>query len=326
MRTYKALGGPEDVQAALVQLEIHGVTVDRIVVTQPFEQLSKKTQEAFREVERSSTIRVEWLIESLGLRREGTLNPKAAQPAASALSATETPIPEEETGTLPHERYHRWKRVIDLGLALCATVALAPLLALTAFLVAVDAGLPLVFWQLRPGRYGRPFKLYKFRTMRAPYDAAGNRIPDELRSSNIGRFLRRTRLDELTQLYNILVGEMSWVGPRPLLQIDQPKTDASRLLVRPGLTGWAQINGGRDVPPEAKASLDLWYISHAAFWLDAKILFRTLAIVGGWSDGNKEERRSTESEEATTNASEERDAEFSTSLDLVSANHNQATP
>ena len=326
MRTYKVLGAPKDVQAALVQLEIHGVTVDRIVVTQPFKQLSKETQEAFRELERSSTIKVEWLVESLGLRREGMSNPEVAQPAASAPSATETLILADETRNLSRERYHRWKRVIDLGLVLCAIVALAPLLALTALLVAVDVGFPLVFWQLRPGRYRRPFKLYKFRTMRAPHDAAGNRIPEELRSSTIGWFLRRSRLDELPQLYNILVGEMSFVGPRPLLQIDQPKIDTPRLSVRPGLTGWAQINGGRDISPEKKASLDLWYISHAAFWLDVKILLRTLAMICRPGDANKEQRRRTEREEATTSAAEERDAEFSTGLGLVSADHSRPTP
>ncbi len=96
----------------------------------------------------------------------------------------------------------------------------------------------------------------------------GNRIPDELRSSRIGRFLRRSRLDELPQLYNILVGEMSFVGPRPLLPVDQPLGRHSRLLVRPGLTGWAQINGGREIPAEDKAVLDIWYIMNASIWLD----------------------------------------------------------
>jgi lipopolysaccharide/colanic/teichoic acid biosynthesis glycosyltransferase len=112
--------------------------------------------------------------------------------------------------------------------------------------------------------------------MRAAHDSAGNRIPDELRCSKVGHFLRRTRLDELPQLYNILVGEMSFVGPRPLLPIDQPENKNLRLLVRPGLTGWAQVNGGRDLAPEEKAVLDVWYIAHASLWLDIRIVLRTV--------------------------------------------------
>jgi lipopolysaccharide/colanic/teichoic acid biosynthesis glycosyltransferase len=148
-----------------------------------------------------------------------------------------------------------------------------------AVLVAFDIGFPLVFWQQRPGRHGRPFRLFKFRTMRAAHDAGGNRVPDQLRSSNIGDFLRRSRLDELPQLYNILLGEMSFVGPRPLLPVDQPQWQKSRLLVRPGLTGWAQVNGGRDVSPEDKAALDIWYIMNASLWLDIVILLRTLVMM-----------------------------------------------
>jgi lipopolysaccharide/colanic/teichoic acid biosynthesis glycosyltransferase len=123
--------------------------------------------------------------------------------------------------------------------------------------------------------------------MRGGHDAEGNRIPDELRSSSIGRLLRRSYLDELPQLYNILVGEMSFVGPRPLLPIDQPGGQTARLLVRPGLTGWAQVNGGRDISSEGKAALDEWYIMNASLWLDIKILLRTLGIVvsGGQLDG-----------------------------------------
>jgi lipopolysaccharide/colanic/teichoic acid biosynthesis glycosyltransferase len=171
------------------------------------------------------------------------------------------------------------KRAIDVTAVMCLLFALAPSAGFVILLVAIDVGFPLVFWQQRPGRYGRPFKLFKFRTMRAPHDAEGNRIPDERRSSPIGNFLRRARLDEVPQLYNILVGEMSLVGPRPLLPVDQSQWENSRLLVRPGLTGWAQVNGGRNISPEDKAALDIWYIAHASAWLDTVILLRTLALV-----------------------------------------------
>jgi lipopolysaccharide/colanic/teichoic acid biosynthesis glycosyltransferase len=154
-------------------------------------------------------------------------------------------------------------------------VALSPLIALVAALVAVDVGLPITFWQQRPGEGGHPFRLYKFRTMRAAHDERGQRIPDNQRLSVIGIFLRRTRLDELPQLFNILVGEMSVVGPRPLLPADQPETDLARLSVRPGLTGWAQVHGGREVSSLDKAALDVWYIRHASLSLDARILLQT---------------------------------------------------
>ena len=139
---------------------------------------------------------------------------------------------------------------------------MAPLFAAITLFIAIDLGLPVVFWQSRPGRYGRPFKLYKFRTMRAPHDEQGNRIPDERRVSKLGALLRLTRLDELPQLYNILVGEMSFVGPRPLLISHHEPGTHDRLLVRPGLTGWAQVNGGRKLSTEDKATLDLWYVAH----------------------------------------------------------------
>jgi hypothetical protein len=129
------------------------------------------------------------------------------------------------------------------------------------------------------GARGRPFKLYKFRTMAAAHDSAGNCVPDEERLSAIGRILRRTRLDEVPQLYNILVGEMSFVGPRPLLPVDQPAAFAARLLVRPGLTGWAQVKGGRVISAADKAALDVWYARNASLALDLRILAETVPMV-----------------------------------------------
>jgi len=285
LRMHKILSEPENVQRVLAQLEIHGVRVNRIVVTQPFEQLSGAAREALQTVERSSAIKVDWLVESLGLRGAGassntpTLDtlPQVAGTAPS-LAGENSETTETNERVLP-ARYHRLKRMIDAAVALTMLIVLAPFIVLQAVLVAIDVGTPLLFWQWRPGRGGRPVKLYKFRTMRGAHDAAGDRIPDDLRSSVIGRFLRRSHLDELPQLYNILVGEMSFVGPRPLLPVDQPEDRTVRLLVRPGLTGWAQVNGGRYVSAEQKASLDIWYIANASLWLDLRILIRTLGIV-----------------------------------------------
>ena len=115
--------------------------------------------------------------------------------------------------------------------------------------------------------------------MGASHAADGRRLPDTHRVSKIGKFMRRTRLDELPQLINIIRGDMSFVGPRPLLPQDQPKASAARLLVRPGLTGWAQVVGGRDIPPEDKAALDVWYVRHASLLLDLGIAARTIPII-----------------------------------------------
>jgi lipopolysaccharide/colanic/teichoic acid biosynthesis glycosyltransferase len=155
----------------------------------------------------------------------------------------------------------------------------APLILVVGLLAVLDVGLPIVFWQQRPGVGGRPFRLYKVRTMVAAHDANGRRRGDDQRSSAIGKFLRRTRLDELPQLYNILIGDMSFVGPRPLLPSDQPIGSSVRTLIRPGLTGWAQINGGRHVTPADKAALDIWYIQNATALLDIKIFTLTALVL-----------------------------------------------
>jgi lipopolysaccharide/colanic/teichoic acid biosynthesis glycosyltransferase len=229
--------------------------------------------------ERNSDVKVDWLQERLGFTDEAfkqkgdelDSDPGGA-PIARNVPKTRQPVKIE---SLNLGRYGYVKRLVDVGLATVLTLVLAPLIGAIALLVATDVGLPIVFWQKRPGRSGRPFRLYKFRTMRAPHDREGRRVPDEHRSSGIGMMLRRTRLDELPQLYNILVGEMSFVGPRPLLPCDQPDDVFSRLSVRPGLTGLAQVHGERDMSPNDKNALDMLYVKNASPWLDIKILLRT---------------------------------------------------
>ena len=276
IRMHKVLGKPENVRTVLSELELHGVVVERIIVMQPFEWLSKDAREALLAVERSSTIEVDWLVESLGLRGDASRARGLLKPTFDKGETQPTPTNHEFAS---RGRYHHAKRTIDGAAAILVTIALAPVLALVAGLVAVDVGLPLVFWQQRPGRQGRRFKLFKFRTMRPAHDAHGARIPEELRSSKFGKFLRRSRLDELPQLYNILLGEMSFIGPRPLLPVDQSQWESWRLVVRPGLTGWAQVNGGREVSPDDKAALDIWYIVNASLWLDIAILLRTVVML-----------------------------------------------
>ncbi len=175
--------------------------------------------------------------------------------------------------------YWAIKRTADSIAALFLILLLWPLMLLTIILLAVSLGTPVHFWQQRPGLAGRSFRLYKFRTMKAAHDLSGVKLSDEERVSQIGNVLRRLRLDELPQLFSILWGDMSFIGPRPLLPRDQSEAFRARLLVRPGLTGWAQVIGGRDISPEDKAALDVWYVRNASIALDIQILLRTVPVV-----------------------------------------------
>jgi lipopolysaccharide/colanic/teichoic acid biosynthesis glycosyltransferase len=145
--------------------------------------------------------------------------------------------------------------------------------------VLLDVGMPLLFWQERIGQGGRRFLLYKFRTLRAPFDHNGNPVPEQRRLSVVGRLLRQSRLDELPQVLNMLVGDMSLIGPRPLLPADQPNNPTTRLMVRPGITGWAQVNGGKFLTPAQKDEYDEYYIRHASPWFDLRIIWLTLKVI-----------------------------------------------
>ena len=270
LRSYKVLGAPEDLLKVAQELEVHGTWLDRIAVAEHPGKLSPSARQALLEFEKSADVRVDLLPEILGFG-----------PLSEQLGASEKQTPKSEgPNLLPPGRRRRYpKRLTDVLAALLLLIVTAPLFAAVAVLTALDVGLPVVFWQHRPGRHGRHFRLYKFRTMRAPHDEDGNRVPDELRTSNLGALVRLSRLDELPQLYNILVGEMSFVGPRPLILTDHEPGTQDRLLVRPGLTGWAQVNGGRKLSPEDKAALDIWYVAHLSLALDLKIAMRTVLLL-----------------------------------------------
>jgi len=171
------------------------------------------------------------------------------------------------------------KRVIDVAAASLAASILAPLFALLALAVAVWHGRPVLFRQQRPGLHGRPFTLLKFRTMTEARDPEGRLLPDAERLTRLGRFLRATSLDELPELFNVLRGEMSLVGPRPLLMqyLDRYSPEQMRRHdVLPGITGWAQVNGRNAITWEQKFALDLWYVDNWSLWLDLKILALTI--------------------------------------------------
>jgi lipopolysaccharide/colanic/teichoic acid biosynthesis glycosyltransferase len=265
------LGVPEDLRKVAQELEVHGTWLDRVVVAEDAKRLSPTARQALLDFEGSSEIKIDWLPELLGFE------PPRGQVTASV--ASEAPAAERQTLLTPGRRHRYPKRLFDVFAAGMLLIITAPLFATIAPLIAIDVGLPLVFWQHRPGRFGQHFKLYKFRTMRAPHDEYGNRVADQDRVSKFGTLIRLSRFDELPQLYNILVGEMSFVGPRPLIVTDHEPGNQDRLLVRPGLTGWAQVNGGRKLSPEDKAALDIWYVAHLSFALDLKIVLRTILLL-----------------------------------------------
>ena len=178
--------------------------------------------------------------------------------------------------------YDRFKRGIDVILTLIGLVLLAPAFALLAWRIRREFGRPVLFRQRRPGQHGEIFTLYKFRTMTDARDERGALLPDEQRLTRFGRFLRSTSLDELPEMINVLRGDMSLVGPRPLLveylDLYTPE-QARRHEVRPGLTGWAQVNGRNDMSWDDKLALDVWYVDHRSLWLDVRILLRTLWVM-----------------------------------------------
>jgi sugar transferase EpsL len=177
------------------------------------------------------------------------------------------------------------KRVLDVLGASAALVVLSPLLAVVAVLVRARMGPPVLFRQLRPGREGRPFELTKFRTMTDQRGPDGALLPDAERLTALGRFLRRTSIDELPELVNVVRGDMSLVGPRPLLMEYLPRyspEQARRHEVRPGVTGWTQVNGRNALTWEEKFALDVWYVDHRSTRLDLEILGRTVSqVLGG---------------------------------------------
>ena len=174
------------------------------------------------------------------------------------------------------------KRFMDIAASGTALLVLSPVLAVTAYQVKKNLGSPVLFKQTRPGLNGEPFEMIKFRTMLDAYDDEGNPLPNEQRHTKFGNFLRSTSLDELPELWNVLKGDMSLVGPRPLLTDYLPlynEEQARRHDVRPGITGWAQVNGRNAISWEEKFKLDTWYVDNQNLLLDLKIILLTLKKV-----------------------------------------------
>lgn len=174
------------------------------------------------------------------------------------------------------------KRLFDFVASFLALVLLLPVIGMVSLLIRRKLGSPVLFRQIRPGKNGKPFEMVKFRTMLDATDKHGNALPDDQRMTPFGSFLRSTSLDELPELWNVLKGDMSLVGPRPLLMEYLPlysNEQYRRHVVRPGITGWAQVNGRNAISWDDKFKLDVWYVDNQSFWLDLKILFLTVKKV-----------------------------------------------
>lgn len=174
------------------------------------------------------------------------------------------------------------KRLFDIFAAAIGLILLAPVILIVAYLIRKRLGSPILFRQTRPGLDGKPFEMVKFRTMRDALDNEGRQLPDSERMTDFGRFLRSSSLDELPELWNVIKGDMSLVGPRPLLMEYLPLYDEEQIRrheARPGVTGWAQVNGRNALSWEEKFKLDLWYVDNQSLWLDIKIIFLTIKKV-----------------------------------------------
>jgi lipopolysaccharide/colanic/teichoic acid biosynthesis glycosyltransferase len=261
----RVVGAPGELDAVLNEFAVHGIGADRVVVAGEANFLGATVLQEMERVCKNRKIQFCFLPRLLGISEEGD--------AAKAVRA----VPRQSYPLV--SSYFILKRWIDVFGALALIVLLSPLFLVTGLLVLFDVGRPLLFWQERVGWKGRSFLIYKFRTLKAPF-AGESRSASELREpSLIGRMLRATRLDELPQLFNVLVGDMSLIGPRPLLPQDQPNNILVRLSVRPGITGWAQLNGGKLLTAQEKETLDEWYVQKACLSLDLRIVVMTLLLL-----------------------------------------------
>ena len=268
---YPIIGTPTELEKVIADYAMHGVRVDKVVLAAQPEELAPGTLDEVGRVCRTKNIDFEVLPERL-----------MSKEAPARDDITVAPQPQLETaiacktGLRLDRPFWKVKRVIDFLITAVIAILISPIAVVLCALVSLDVGIPVVFWQRRVGRNGAPLHLYKFRTLQTLFDRKTKERREAQQPSPIGRFLQRTRLDEVPQLWNVLSGDMSLIGPRPLLPVDQPEDFSVRLSVRPGLTGWAQVCGGKLITVDEKNALDEWYIRHASLWLDAIIVLRTI--------------------------------------------------
>ncbi len=261
------LGGVDRFDALVTELASHGIHLQWVLIAHldPARQAAARAALEGPCAERG--IALEALSERLGLPSFDEEAVENSARATYALSQTRA------------QKYLSFRRYADAAAALGGIVVLSPVIALVALAIRVRLGAPVMFWQQRVGVHGEPIVVHKFRTFAPAVDASARPLSDEERSSRLGRFLRACRLDELPQLFDVLRGRMSLIGPRPLLPVDLADDCSVRLSVVPGLTGWAQVHGGKAITADEKNALDEWYVYHASLGLDLRIVWATLRIV-----------------------------------------------
>lgn len=258
---YQVAGRIKDLSEVLEEYDNHGVQIHRLVIAVDPKALSSETMDYIHQVASERGAAVDVLQERLAL-----------DSGDHAVSFPAEPIVCE----LGKPLFWKTKRAFDILMSGLLLILTFPLAAVASCLVLIDLGAPLLFWQVRIGRGRRKIAVYKFRTLQARYRRGDQRLSLADRTSWLGNLLRRTHLDELPQLLGILAGEISLVGPRPLLPVDLAENTGLRTAVRPGITGWAQINGGTLLTREEKNAMDEWYIRHASWKLEIRILALTV--------------------------------------------------
>ena len=269
---YPIVGAPEDLERVIADYATHGVRIDTVVLAAYRDEIPAAAWDEVCRVCQTLDIELDVLPERLMPERS-----EADQ--ATPIGSPATQILDVALPQSLKRPFWKIKRALDVAITIASALVLLPVILIVCLLVVIDVGTPVVFWQQRLGRHGTSLHLYKFRTLHTLFDRRTKEKREAQSPSAVGRFLRAVRLDELPQLWNVLSGDMSIIGPRPLLPIDQPQDTTLRLAVRPGLTGWAQVCGGRLISIEEKNALDEWYIRHASFRLDAYIATRTVWMV-----------------------------------------------
>jgi lipopolysaccharide/colanic/teichoic acid biosynthesis glycosyltransferase len=262
----RILAAPRHIEAVIEEFIVHGVRTDRVIVGGDIRSNKALLKQVGTVCERHG-IELTFVSQLLGLPELQEAAPRKRPSLINSFGLG-----------FALGSYLRYRRFADPFIALILLSILLPALLIIAVVCLLDVGSPALFWQQRLGRDGRAFLVYKFRTFKAPFDRQGHPIADR-KPSFVGRLLRQTRVDELPQLLNVLVGDMALIGPRPLLPEDQPANPATRLTARPGITGWAQVNGGKFLTPEEKDQYDELYIRKATFSFDLRILFMTLKVL-----------------------------------------------
>lgn len=262
----QVLATPDELEAIIGEFAVHGVSTQRVIIAGEADFLRPATLREIENICARRNVDLSFLPRMMGLT-------EWAQSASIPVAQFDKGQPERRPA------FSYLKRAFDIVGSLSLGILLSPLLIVASLLVVIDVGLPILFWQERVGWRGRSFLIYKFRTLGAPFDSEGNPTFAGRQPRAIGRFLRASRIDELPQLLNVLFGDMSLIGPRPLLPEDQPLNKTVRLSVRPGITGWAQINGGKLVSKEEKEKLDEWYVRNASLGLDLRIALKTLGVM-----------------------------------------------